>query len=80
MKLRYRGSFYERAPCLNCVDGEVSGKYRGIEWRSRHLQMPLVLYSVRALAYRGIPYLSGIYRFASPHSRDLSPSYKEAMS
>lgn len=72
MKLCYRGTSYERAPCLRCVNGAIGGKYRGIEWRSRQLQTPLMLRSVQVLDYRGIAYLSSNYRFASPDSRNSS--------
>jgi len=80
MKLRYRGTVYERAPCLKSIDGAIGGKYRGGEWRSRQLQTPLIFYSVHTLTYRGITYLSGNYRFASSNLKDLPRSHERAMS
>ncbi|GAB4471994.1 MAG: hypothetical protein OHK0037_31600 [Elainellaceae cyanobacterium] len=70
MKLCYRGTLYESAPALKSIDGAVGGKYRGVEWRSRLLQIPLVPDSVRVLTYRGTPYLSGTYCF-TPSEVDL---------
>ncbi|HHP7243694.1 MAG TPA: DUF4278 domain-containing protein [Elainellaceae cyanobacterium] len=81
MKLCYRGVSYERGlPCLEFADGAISGKYRGVEWRSRQLLTSLVLHSVQALTYRGVAYLSSTYRFASPDSRNMPRSYEGAMS
>lgn len=60
MKLCYRGVSYEYTPpTVKVTSGEVVGKYRGLEVRSRHLQtMPLDQPSFE-LQYRGLSYTTG---------------------
>lgn len=60
MKLCYRGVSYEYTPpTVKVTSGEVVGKYRGLEVRSRHLQtMPMEQASFE-LQYRGVAYTTG---------------------
>lgn len=60
MKLCYRGVSYEYTPpTLKITLGEVVGKYRGLDVRSRNLAtMPMEQPSFE-LQYRGVPYKTG---------------------
>ena len=40
MKLCYRGVSYEpNSTCVETIQGEVGGKYRGLPWRHTHLKI-----------------------------------------
>lgn len=57
MKLNYRGVGYEYNPPVVAVDeGEIAGKFRGLDWRFHNLQKPLVLQPPVNLTYRGVTY------------------------
>ncbi|MEO0968128.1 MAG: DUF4278 domain-containing protein [Cyanobacteria bacterium J06639_18] len=57
MKLKYRGVTYEYNPAaLETTEGEVGGKYRGLDWRFRNLKKPPVLQPSVNLTYRGVAY------------------------
>lgn len=57
MELSYRGVNYEYAPASKEVSlGKVGGKYRGCDWRFRHLTKPPVLSTNLNLVYRGVAY------------------------
>ena len=41
MKLIYRGTAYEyNPPVVNAVEGNVGGKFRGLDWRFHNLKQP----------------------------------------
>lgn len=56
MTLNYRGVDY--APSLDTTipvsPGKVGGKYRGMDWRFRHLTKPLVMHTNLDMVYRGV--------------------------
>ena len=57
MKLNYRGVTYEyNPPTVETIEGEVGGKYRGLDWRFRNLKKPPVLQPSVNLTYRGVAY------------------------
>lgn len=57
MKLTYRGIDYERPPCnLEVTEGEVTGKYRGQDWRYHYPRHMLELQPKANLKYRAVPY------------------------
>ena len=57
MKLRYRGKDYEyNPPTIAVTEGEIVGKYRGLDWRFHNLKKPLVLQPRLNLTYRGVKY------------------------
>ncbi len=57
MKLFYRGLAYDyNPPAVAVVNGEVGGKFRGLDWRFRNLkQLPVQLPTLN-LVYRGVAY------------------------
>lgn len=64
MKLSYRGVTYDyNPPAVNTKngqsDGQVGGKYRGLDWRFRNLEEPPVLQPRVNLKYRGVSYQIG---------------------
>ena len=60
MKLTYRGITYNYTPtAVNSVETEVSGKYRGLEWRFRNRKSPTVQKPTLDLVYRGVRYTEG---------------------
>ncbi|MGE5660099.1 MAG: DUF4278 domain-containing protein [Actinomycetota bacterium] len=71
MKLTYRGVTYEyNPPQVETVEGGVTGKYRGLDWRFRNLKKPPVLQPTVNLKYRGVTY----------NHRPTSPTASEAAS
>jgi hypothetical protein len=57
MKLRYRGIDYDyNPPTLAVQEGEIGGKYRGLDWRFHNLKHPLVIQPRLNLTYRGVKY------------------------
>ncbi len=57
MELTYRGIQHQSTPAAAQVSpGNVGGKYRGLDWRFRHLRKPAVLQSNLDLIYRGAHY------------------------
>ena len=57
MKLQYRGIDYDyNPPTVSVTEGEVAGKYRGLDWRFHNLEKPLVLQPRVNLTYRGVKY------------------------
>ncbi len=57
MKLKYRGVTYEyNPPTVETTEGEVGGKYRGLDWRFRNLKKPPILQPSVNLTYRGVAY------------------------
>ena len=57
MKLIYRGVSYEyNPPVVETVEGQVDGKFRGLDWRFRNLKKPPVLQPPVNLTYRGVTY------------------------
>jgi hypothetical protein len=60
MKLCYRGVSYEYTPpTLKITLGEVVGKYRGLDVRSRNLATIPMEQPSFELQYRGVPYKTG---------------------
>jgi hypothetical protein len=56
MKLHYRGVNYEYNPSIVETFSEtVAGKYRGLNWRFRHLKKSQKMPSTN-LTYRGVAY------------------------
>jgi len=59
MELSYRGVDYTRPSATAAVSpGKVGGRYRGLDWRFRHLSKPVVLPTNLDLLYRGVAYRS----------------------
>jgi hypothetical protein len=59
MELSYRGVGYTHSPATVTVSpGKVGGRYRGLDWRFRHLSKPVVLPTKLDLLYRGAAYRS----------------------
>ena len=57
MKLIYRGTAYEyNPPVVETVEGEVGGKFHGLDWRFHNLKKPPVLQPPVNLTYRGVTY------------------------
>lgn len=57
MELSYRGVNFDYAPGSTAVSlGKVGGKYRGCDWRFRHLTQAPVLSTNLDLIYRGVAY------------------------
>ncbi len=57
MELSYRGVNYDYTPGSTAVSlGKVGGKYRGCDWRFRHLTKAPVLSTNLNLMYRGVAY------------------------
>ena len=57
MKLNYRGVSYEyNPPVVETVEGQVDGKFRGLDWRFRNLKKAPVLQPPVNLTYRGVTY------------------------
>lgn len=57
MKLTYRGVSYDyNPPVVETTDGNIGGKYRGLDWRFRNLKKPFVLQPTVKLTYRGVAY------------------------
>ena len=57
MKLIYRGISYEyNPPVVETVEGQVGGKYRGLDWRFHNLKKSLLLQPPVNLTYRGVTY------------------------
>ncbi len=57
MELSYRGVDYNYSPATAAVSpGKVGGRYRGLDWRFRHLTKPVVLPTNLDLLYRGVAY------------------------
>ncbi len=55
MELSYRGVDYTRPSATAAVSpGKVGGRYRGLDWRFRHLSKPVVLPTNLDLLYRGV--------------------------
>lgn len=60
MKLTYRGVSYDyNPPKVEAAQGNVGGKYRGLDWRFRNLKKPPVLIPTVNLKYRGVSYQIG---------------------
>ena len=57
MKLVYRGVSYDyNPPQVAVTEGEVTGKFRGLDWRFHNLKKPFVLQPPVNLTYRGVAY------------------------
>ena len=57
MKLNYRGVTYDyNPPVVATTEGEITGKFRGLDWRFRNLENPPVLQPPVNLTYRGVAY------------------------
>lgn len=60
MKLSYRGISYDyNPPVLATTQGQLGGKYRGLDWRFRNMKKPPVLQPTLNLKYRGVYYHTG---------------------
>ncbi len=60
MKLSYRGVSYDyNPPTVETTDGEVGGKYRGLDWRFRNMKKPPMLQPIVNLKYRGVSFQAG---------------------
>jgi hypothetical protein len=77
MKLCYRGVTYEyNPPEVETTLGEVSGKYRGLDWRFRNMKKPPVLQPRVDLTYRGARYSHG----TTPTANSTEPAKTPALS
>lgn len=57
MKLYYRGIAYEyNPPVVETVEGELGGKFQGLDWRFHNLKKSPVLQPPVNLTYRGVSY------------------------
>ncbi|NJK61980.1 MAG: DUF4278 domain-containing protein [Synechococcaceae cyanobacterium SM2_3_1] len=56
MELTYRGLEFNHISVTEVSPGKVGGKYRGLDWRFRHLSKPPVLQTNLDLMYRGLTY------------------------
>ncbi|AFZ42991.1 hypothetical protein PCC7418_0772 [Halothece sp. PCC 7418] len=57
MKLTYRGVQYDNnTPVIETTEGQVAGKYRGLDWRFHGLKKQLHLQPRANLTYRGVTY------------------------
>ncbi|MGQ9837360.1 MAG: DUF4278 domain-containing protein [Cyanobacteriota bacterium] len=57
MQLSYRGVDYNRTPATaEIFPGKVGGRYRGLDWRFRHLSKPVTLSTNLDMLYRGAAY------------------------
>lgn len=57
MRLTYRGASYEYNPSpVETAEGQVGGKYRGLDWRFRNLKKEPILQPRVNLTYRGVTY------------------------
>lgn len=57
MKLTYRGVSYDyNPPVVETTNGNIGGKYRGLDWRFRNLKKPFTLQPPVNLTYRGVAY------------------------
>ncbi|MDX2273655.1 MAG: DUF4278 domain-containing protein [Cyanobacteriota bacterium] len=86
MELSYRGVNYSYEPTtLEVSPGKVGGRYRGLDWRFRHLQKPMVFKTNLDLKYRGVAYQANSELAttpvadveATPVAAATSPSTKE---
>ena len=60
MQLCYRGVRYDYQPAPVEVElTEMTGKYRGLDWRFRNLKKPPILQPRVELTYRGVRYQKG---------------------
>lgn len=67
MKLSYRGVHYKEAPsALEVAEGEISGRYRGHDWRFHYLRHIPEPPAVHNLKYRGVPYRTRQSAVAEP--------------
>ncbi len=59
MKLTYRGVSYELQDfTIETVESEVTGKYRGADFKFRKRKGELIPHSTLRLVYRGLTYLA----------------------
>lgn len=57
MRLTYRGYNYEHKPAaVETTASNISGKYRGLDWRFRKLKKSPILQPRVNLTYRGVKY------------------------
>ncbi len=56
MNLTYRGIDFQPNPINEVSPGQIGGKYRGLDWRFRHLSKPAVTKTNLDLLYRGTLY------------------------
>lgn len=57
MKITYRGVSYDYTPPTVAVqEGNVAGKFRGLDWRFHNLKKSPVLQPPVNLTYRGVAY------------------------
>ena len=76
MKLRYRGIEYDYNPPIIAVsEGEIGGKYRGLDWRFHNLDKPPVLQPRLNLTYRGVKYFN--QHVSSPEEKSQTTSVAE---
>ncbi|MBD2040548.1 DUF4278 domain-containing protein [Microcoleus sp. FACHB-672] len=55
MKLTYRGTAYDYTPAaVETTEGELAGKYRGLDWRFCNTHKELVQQPTVELKYRGV--------------------------
>ena len=77
MKLTYRGISYEyNPPAVAVKEGQITGKFRGLDWRFHNLEKPLVLQPPVNLTYRGVAYKNRPEADLGKASKDTSVSEK----
>ncbi len=75
MELSYRGVDYTRPSATAAVSpGKVGGRYRGLDWRFRHLSKPVVLPTNLDLLYRGVAYRTEASAAAAPAVPTTAPA------
>jgi hypothetical protein len=60
MKLSYRGSTYDYTPVtVDVTEGELAGKYRGLDWKFCNQKKAPVQQATVELKYRGVALTTG---------------------
>lgn len=60
MKLTYRGISYDYTPApVETTEGELGGKYRGLDWRFCNAHKEFVQQPTVELKYRGVAHTTG---------------------
>ncbi|WP_336654492.1 DUF4278 domain-containing protein [Phormidium sp. CCY1219] len=69
MELTYRGVTYEYTPpTIEMTEGELGGKYRGLDWRFCNQKKNPVQQPTLELKYRGVAYTTGSQPASAPAS------------
>ena len=76
MNFCYRGNLYKHQPTLiKMSEGEVTGKYRGVNWKYCRPQKTPLPQTMLKLKYRGVSYYAGLSTIqGEAEEGELSPS------